>query len=295
MNKIKFYLLGKKGYKVLEGLINGGYKNFIYEVIIGKDLNIENDYSCEIEKICKKYNIKYFYRKDYTEKIDGYYKISIGWRWIIEQYDKLIVLHDSMLPKYRGFAPLVNALINGEKKVGVTAIFATKEYDRGDIISFRELEISYPKKINDLIEEISELYIKVVKEIVEKIKFSIKLDGKKQIENQSTYSIWRDEEDYFIDWKDTARNIKRFVDAVGYPYKGAKCYFEEEKLIIKEVEEVQDVKIENRKKHIGKVIYFVEEKPVIICLKGLLKINEAYYEKNKNSIFPLKKFRIRLK
>ena len=42
---------------------------------------------------------------------------------MIKNSENLIVFHDSLLPKYRGFAPLVSQLINGEEYLGVTAIF----------------------------------------------------------------------------------------------------------------------------------------------------------------------------
>ena len=48
------------------------------------------------------------------------------------------------MPKYRGFAPLVNSLVNGEKIIGVTALFASEEYDNGDIIMQSSVDITYP-------------------------------------------------------------------------------------------------------------------------------------------------------
>ena len=72
--------------------------------------------------------------------------MAVSWRWMIKHpKNKLIVFHDSILPKYRGFAPLVNMLINGEKEIGVSAIFGADEYD-SEIIS-EKTTISYPIKI----------------------------------------------------------------------------------------------------------------------------------------------------
>ncbi len=62
--------------------------------------------------------------------------------------------------------------------------------------------------------------------------------------------------------------------------------------MIKDVEEIKDLTIENR--DVGKVIFFNDIHPVIVCGKGLLSIKNAHYEKDCTSIFPLKKFRIRL-
>ena len=56
---------------------------------------------------------------------------------------------------------------------------------------------------------------------------------------------------------------------------------------------IDDVKIENR--DVGKIIFIKDGYPVIVCGKGLLKITEAVYLNDAKSIFPLKKFRIRLR
>jgi methionyl-tRNA formyltransferase len=57
----------------------------------------------------------------------------------------LVVFHDSILPQYRGFNPLVSALINGDSRVGVTAM-GTDEFDKGDIIGQRTIAINIPSK-----------------------------------------------------------------------------------------------------------------------------------------------------
>ena len=86
------------------------------------------------------------------------YQLAIGWRWLISGTENLIVLHDSLLPKYRGFAPLVNSLINGEQEIGVTAIWAGPEFDAGEIIFQEKAGICYPIKIQEAIEIVSGLY-----------------------------------------------------------------------------------------------------------------------------------------
>ena len=48
--------------------------------------------------------------------------IAAGWRWLLPSTEKLIVLHDSLLPRYRGFNPLVSQLIDKEERLGVTAV-----------------------------------------------------------------------------------------------------------------------------------------------------------------------------
>jgi len=61
--------------------------------------------------------------------------------WSIPKYGT-INLHASLLPQYRGAAPINHAIINGEKITGVTTFFINKEIDKGNIIDFEKIEIT---------------------------------------------------------------------------------------------------------------------------------------------------------
>ncbi|SUY61132.1 methionyl-tRNA formyltransferase Fmt [Clostridium sporogenes] len=251
-NKITLFIMNEKGYSVLEKIINEIGNKIIDKVISYTDKNVVKDYYCEIKELCYKNEIK-FYNKDEIFSINTKYSFAIGWRWIIKDANNLIVLHDSILPKYRGFSPLVNALINGEKELGVTALFASSNYDEGDIIDQKTINITYPIKIAQAIKIISSLYSDIVIELCEKINDNKKIDSIKQDNNNATYSLWRDSDDYFINWNDDATKIKRFVDAVGFPYNGAKALLDNKIVIIDDIDIEDDVIIENR--DVGKVIF----------------------------------------
>ncbi len=289
MNKIVFYLMNEKGLHVLNDFLNKFNSDVIEYIVLSKDENIEKDYFDEIREICQSNGIKFFYRKDNIPSFSGY-KFTIGWRWIIENTNNLIVLHDSILPKYRGFSPLVNMLINGEKVLGVTALFASNKYDEGYIIKQERVSIEYPIKIKDAIEHISPLYSKLVNEIVDLIIVDETIVGFPQKKEEASYSVWRDEKDYFINWSKDSSSIRRTIDALGFPYSGARTLLNGEVIIIDEVEEYPDVIIENR--DIGKVIFIEKNFPVVICGEGLLKIIRAR-DLNKKFVIPLNKFRSR--
>jgi methionyl-tRNA formyltransferase len=68
-----------------------------------------------------------------------------------------INLHASLLPQYRGAAPINWAIINGEKKTGVTTFFIDKEIDTGRVIDQLETEISDAMTVGDLYEELMKL------------------------------------------------------------------------------------------------------------------------------------------
>ncbi|WP_326981883.1 formyltransferase family protein [Chryseobacterium sp. MYb264] len=292
MNKITLYLMSLKGLEVLKAVIASDYKNIVEKIIIGRDAHIQNDYAEEIVSLCKDHDIPYHYRTD-VFTVESAYSLAISWRWLIhESPSRLIVLHDSLLPKYRGFAPLVNMLINREDRIGVTALFANQEYDRGDIIYQSSSEISYPMKISDAIEKISENYIETVIYILERIHSGTDLTATPQNENEATYSLWRDEDDYLINWTQSAESIENFIQAVGYPYRGASTFINQEKIRILEAESVPDVKIMNRTA--GKIIFVEGSYPVIVCGEGLLRLTKVISDRTDEDMLPFKNFRIKL-
>lgn len=293
-SSVTLFLMTKKGYEVLKALLHSNLKDLIANVVIGRDSNVIQDYSDQIRYLCQINSIKYSFRQEYDDHNSSEYLVAISWRWLIRTDKKLIVLHDSILPKYRGFAPLVNMLINGEENLGVSALFASSEYDKGSIILQKSIRIQYPIRIEEAIDLITPLYVSICVSIMSKIKDGCVLESNQQDEKLASYSLWRDEEDYFIDWGKDSGSIRRFVDAVGFPFEGAKSHVNDKTVIIEKVEEVEDVVIENRVP--GKVIFFDEFGfPVIVCGKGLIKVLYARYEKNKESLLPLKQFRIRFK
>ena len=269
---VGLFIMNQKGLSILRALVNKGYTNEIGYVVSSKDKGLVDDSYSDIFKLCKKNNLAY-YDRNIEELPSVDYKLAIGWRWLIKEHKNLIVLHDSILPQYRGFAPLANSLINGEPEVGVTALWADKDYDQGDIIFQRRIPITYPIKINEAIQKVSELYNHIVLDIFLKIRTNQALRSWPQEESEASYSIWRDEHDYKIDWTQPAECIKRFVDAVGFPYKGAQSEIEGGQLVyIDDVSIIKDLHLELR--HPGKVIRFNEEKPVIICGQGLIQLNK---------------------
>jgi methionyl-tRNA formyltransferase len=291
--KISMFLMSNKGYQVLKSVVENNFIQSVDKVIIGIDKAVINDYSSEIKELCEEHKITYYFSNE-KFNINSPYALAVSWRWIINSENlKLIVLHDSLLPKYRGFAPLVNALINKEDFIGVTALFASVEYDTGPIILQRQIPVEFPIKINEAIEKICTLYSEIVISIFEKINSNVVLVSYAQKDDEATYSLWLDSEDYFINWNYSSTTIKRFIDAVGYPYQGAKCLMNDEIVVIHNATLVEDLLIENR--DIGKVIFVQQNKPVVVCGQGLLKIEEAVFKNSNESILPLKKFRTRFK
>lgn len=288
--KIYLFILSQKGFEVLVHIIEVYGEKVISGVVIGKDENSLYDYSDLIEESCKKYNIKFAYRGESYE-VDTRYAFVIGWKWMIRDSGFIpIIFHDSLLPKYRGFNPLVSALINGDCEVGVTALFAAEQYDKGDIIAQEVVKISYPIKIQDAIKFVSVAYNRLAIKILDLICTKKILEGVKQKESSASYSLWRDDADYKVNWSRDAYYVKRHVDAVGRPYRGAHTKFDDQMLIIHDVEVVVDRDIVNRTP--GKVIDIESGCPLVVCGAGIVRITNATLE-NGDSALPFRKLRVR--
>lgn len=290
---ITLFLMGEKGLASLEAVVRHSFTYLVGRVVVGTDKNVVNDFSEEITGLCRDHGISWQYRKA-AAPVETPFALAVSWRWLIHlDQSQLIVIHDSLLPKYRGFIPLVNQLLNKEPEIGITALFASEEYDRGDIILQKKTTVTYPVKISDAIKAVSALYAEAVQEILEMLNRGETLQRIPQNEDCATYSLWRNQEDYAIDWTKDAAYLQRFVNAVGPPYQGAQTRMGDHTIVIKEVVPEPDVDIVNRDE--GKIIFMKEGRPVVVCGKGLLRIRDAVFLETRESIFPMKKFRIRFR
>jgi len=276
MVSIAFYVMNSKGLYTLRSFIEKFGSSTICYVVCSKDKGLEYDAYEDIKNISINNNIEFYDRLQFDENSKADFtgvKFAIGWRWLIENKKNLIVFHDSLLPKYRGFSPLVNSLINKESQGGVTALFAEDRYDEGKIIDQKSISFSYPLKIEQAIQQIQPLYFELVRDTYIKLKNEKSLISSAQDHENASYSCWLDEQDYFIDWSWSAEKIKLFVDAVGFPYGCAKAILKEQIIIFREVAIMAEVLIEGRQRHLGKVIFNEDNVPVVVCCSGLLKLN----------------------
>lgn len=285
------YLMTSKGVAVLQELLEVYGSDYIAFVVTARDCRTEYDGYEDIRRIAFDAGIAVYSRTEKPRQ-PAHYLLAVSWRWLIcpASIQRLIVFHDSLLPRYRGFAPLVSALVNGDTNIGVTALFASEEYDRGDIIGRESIVICYPITIEEAIKQIVSCYKKLCISVVGML-MEDKINSFSQDESAATYSLWLDEDDYFIDWNWDATRIQRFVDAVGFPYRGAATILNGKIVRVRESLSLPDVMIENRT--VGKVIFTVAGCPVVVCGEGLLQIMKITESETDSSLLPLPKFRIR--
>lgn len=281
MVKIGAFLIGSKGLAVLDATIQYEGDITLEFVVLSKNNESEKGDNQKIFETCIKHNIPTYYRGDTLPKVD--YKIASGWKWIIKDYQNLIVIHDSILPQLRGFNPTITALISKHHEIGATAFWAEQEYDTGNIITQTKHQISYPFKIKEAVNLVLLDYKTITSTILESITSQSINKGIPQKESDATYSLWLDEEDYRINWNQSAENISRFIDSVGDPYKGALAKYEDEEIRVLSSEIIADKVIENRQP--GKVFNLIGNNPIIVCKTGLLQITHAINSKGETLYF----------
>lgn len=132
-------------------------------------------------------------------------------------------LHGSLLPKYRGAAPIQWSVINGEKKTGVTSMLMNAGLDTGDILYTSETEIGENETAGELFDRLAEmcpeLLLKTLKALKEDSVTPIK-----QNDDDATYVSVLNKEMAVIDWNDSAFSIHNKIRGLS-PWPVAKTSF----------------------------------------------------------------------
>ncbi|MFJ8923299.1 methionyl-tRNA formyltransferase [Streptomyces sp. NPDC102415] len=129
-------------------------------------------------------------------------------------------IHDSLLPKYAGFSPLIWALINGESEVGVTAHMMNDELDAGDIVRQEAVAVGPADTATDLFHKTVDLIGPVTTGALGLIAAG-RTEFTPQDRSEATFFHKRSAEDIRIDWNWPAEDLARLVRAQSDPYPSA--------------------------------------------------------------------------
>lgn len=163
--------------------------------------------------------------------------IMCGWRQIINKEvlnlpkRGMIGFHPTLLPEGRGPAPIINTILEGFKKSGITMFYVSENLDQGDIIGQKEFKVG-----ND--DYAMDIYYQIIRKGKELVKEYLPLLAKNkaprfaQKEAEATYFQKRSVKDNEIKLEDSLEEIYRKIRAFSKPYNGAHIKLGNNKLII---------------------------------------------------------------
>ncbi|MCL0000354.1 bifunctional UDP-4-amino-4-deoxy-L-arabinose formyltransferase/UDP-glucuronic acid oxidase ArnA [Providencia rettgeri] len=140
-------------------------------------------------------------------------------------------LHGSLLPKYRGRAPINWALLKGESETGVTLHKMVAKADAGDIIAQEKVAITNTDTsltLHAKVREAAEVLLNKTLPLIEAGSYK----SVAQDESQATYFGRRTAEDGLINWNNSAKEVNCLIRAVTEPYPGAFTYLGARKMVI---------------------------------------------------------------
>ncbi|MGN1319037.1 MAG: methionyl-tRNA formyltransferase [Lachnospirales bacterium] len=145
-----------------------------------------------------------------------------------------INVHGSLLPQYRGAAPIQWSIINGDSKTGVTIMYMDKECDTGDMILKEEIDITSDETYESLHDKMAPIGADCLIDAIKLIENN-NADAKKQDNNLATYAPMIKKELGHIDWSKNADEIRNLVRGLN-PMPGAYTFYNGEMIKIWECE-----------------------------------------------------------
>ncbi|HAR6553222.1 TPA: methionyl-tRNA formyltransferase [Staphylococcus pseudintermedius] len=146
-------------------------------------------------------------------------------------------VHASLLPKYRGGAPIHQAIIDGEAETGVTIMYMVKKLDAGDIISQQAIPIEDKDNVGTMHDKLSRLGTELLKETLPSI-INGTNDRTPQDEVLVSFASNIQREDERIDWTQDARTIFNHIRGLS-PWPVAYTTFEDKNMKLYEAQFVK--------------------------------------------------------
>ncbi len=186
-------------------------------------------------------------------------------------------IHASLLPKYRGAAPINWCIINGEKETGVTIQQMNEGVDTGDILAAKSIPIAVDETAESLFEKLSVLGAQLIVETLTKIEQG-SIVPVKQDESLSSHTKMMSKSLGNIDWNMDAAAIERLVRGLN-PWPSAYTFLNKKSLKLWKCA-VVDEHCDNSAQA-GSIIAVARDSFDVACARGVLRVLEVQLEGKK--------------
>jgi len=189
-----------------------------------------------------------------------------------------INVHGSMLPKYRGAAPIQRSLINGDLKTSVSIVKMVLALDAGDVLAHEDIDLPPSMTFGELAQKMSLLSCPLLIKVIDQIKAGT-LQPVPQDPSQVTFAAKITPAETEIKWNHSAIAIHNLIRGIS-PQPGAWCWVQvgaaKKRLKIKRSEVAQ------QDGYFGENIVFSDKEWIVACGTGALKLLEVQLEGKKS-------------
>ena len=205
------------------------------EAIVGLDGTPSKSNRADFDDLAEKYGIKLIKTRDINSgetlseirNLNPDWIFVFGWSQLLKKdllsipKEGCIGTHPTLLPKYRGRAPVPWSIIKGLTKSGLTFFHINEGVDTGDILAQKEFDIDFADTAKDIHGKITRVGRQMIREFIPLLERGnpprIPQDPQKHIENWPK----RTPKDGLIDWDCSTNAIYNLIRAVTHPYPGA--------------------------------------------------------------------------
>ncbi|QNU68851.1 methionyl-tRNA formyltransferase [Ruminiclostridium herbifermentans] len=189
-----------------------------------------------------------------------------------------INVHGSLLPAYRGAAPINWAVINGEKTTGITTMFTDVGLDTGDMLLKKEINIEPDMTVGELHDKMAILGAEVLKDTLIELKNGV-LKRQPQDDALSSYAPIMTKELGLIDWNKSAQEIHNLVRGTD-PWPGAYTFLNGERIRIWRTSLVPDKQIDTNAEA-GIIVEVGCDGILVKCGDGCILVKEIQRDSSK--------------
>lgn len=230
-------------------------------------IEIDNPNTVEVENAIKKTGVDVLLLASYGAILKNI---------ILKTVKYPLNIHPSLLPKYRGVAPIKRAIMNNETKTGITVFIMNEKIDAGEIVHKEEIDIEQNEVASELEQRLADISVEIILPILKKIESGELLHLTKQDADKAIYASKILKEEHKINWKEDAFKLSGKINGLSYS-PGAFTFFRGKRLKILRARPMP----ENIKAKTHGEIIDIDDEIIVSCVNGAIGVSEIQVQGKK--------------